>query len=72
MNPNSFVMEYHSTRGTQSMLNHNVISNNQLADWKETTEAVYEVDNHLNNYYECIIDAGDDKYTARRCSRLLQ
>ncbi len=54
------------------MLNHNVISSNQLADWKESTEAVYEVDNHLNNYYECIIDAGDDTYTARRCSRLNQ
>ena len=54
------------------MLNHNVISSNQLADWKQNNESVYEVDNSLNNYYECIIDAGDDKYTARRCSRLLQ
>ena len=54
------------------MLNHNVISRNQLADWKETTESVYDVDNYLNNYYECIIDAGDDTYTARRCSRLIQ
>ena len=54
------------------MLNHNVISSNQLADWKETTESVYDVDNYLNNYYECLIDAGDDTYTARRCSRLIQ
>ena len=54
------------------MLNHNVISSNQLADWKDTIGSVHEVDNQLNNYYECLIECDESQAICKRiCKEVL-
>ena len=59
-------------RGATSMLNHNIISSNQLADWKDTIGSVYEVDNQLNNYYECLIECDESQAICKRiCKEVL-
>ena len=63
-------IQLNNKRG-QFMLNHNIISFNQLADWKETTEQVQDTDDKLNNYYECLIHFADDKNATRICSSIL-
>jgi hypothetical protein len=60
------------SRGATSMLNHNIISSNQLADWKDTIGSVYEVDNQLNNYYECLIECDESQAICKRiCKEVL-
>jgi len=55
---------------------HNLVSYNQLAEWRHFENTV---NNHneemdlINDYYNCLIECDDDRGTCKRiCRRILQ
>ena len=55
---------------------HNLISFNQLAEWKHFEETLDKCNDELdliNDYYNCLIECDDDQVTCKRvCRRILQ
>lgn len=54
---------------------HNLISYNQLDEWRHFEETVDQLETELdliNDYYECLIECSDDQATCKRiCRRIL-
>ena len=51
---------------------HNLISFNQLAEWKHFEETIDKFDEEqdlLNDYYSCLIEGDDDQATCKRICR---
>jgi len=51
---------------------HNLISFNQLAEWKHFEETIDKFDEEqdlLNDYYSCLIECDDDQATCKRICR---
>ena len=55
---------------------HNLISFNQLAEWKhfeETLDKCNDEMNLINDYYNCLIECNDDQVACKRiCRRILE
>ena len=59
---------------------HNIISNNQLAGWKQsidhlatTLEDISDQSDVLNDYYNCLIECDDSQHICKRiCSSVLK
>jgi len=55
---------------------HNLVSYNQLAEWRhfeETVDKHNEEIDLINDYYNCLIECDDDQGTCKRiCRRILQ
>ena len=50
---------------------HNLVSYNQLAGWKASTEEVEEIDHEsaINDYFQCLTECDDNANACRRiCS----
>jgi len=54
-------------------MHHNILSSNQLAEWKhfETEDASLELDK-MNDYYNCMIDAEETHSDKRICYHILE
>ena len=54
-------------------MRHNILSSNQLAEWKhfETEDASYKLD-QMNDYSNCMIDAEETHSEKRICTEILQ
>ena len=54
---------------------HNIISRNQLAEWRQfecTIDRCNEELNLVNDYFDCLIECDDDQATCKRiCRRIL-
>lgn len=54
---------------------HNLISYNQLATWKhleKTIDSYVDQEELINDYYQCLIECGDDKSECKRiCKAIL-
>jgi len=51
---------------------HNLISHNQLDEWRHFEETVDQMETELdliNDYYECLIECTDDQPTCKRVCR---
>ena len=53
-------------------MHHNILSSNQLAEWKhfEDPESSSELD-QMNDYYNCMIDAEETHSDKRICTEIL-
>ena len=55
---------------------HNLISHNQMAEWKNFEKTVDRCNDELdliNDYYNCLIECPEDQGTCKRiCKRILQ
>ena len=53
-------------------MHHNILSSNQLAEWKhfETEDASYKLD-QIDDYYNCMIDAEATHSDKRICTEIL-
>ena len=52
---------------------HNLVSYNQLAGWKSSTEEIEEVDHEsaINDYFQCLTECDDNSSVCRRlCSEV--
>ena len=51
---------------------HNILSRNQLDEWRHFEETVDDLEselNRINDYYECLIECDDDQDTCKRICR---
>jgi len=51
---------------------HNLVSYNQLAEWKHFAESVDRCNNELdlvNDYFNCLIECDEDQQTCKRICR---
>jgi hypothetical protein len=52
-------------------MSHNLMSQNQLADWHVSDE-VLEMDEKINDYYDCLIECEDEASSCKRiCKEIL-
>lgn len=52
-------------------MSHNLLSQNQLADWhvSDDTDHVQEMDEKINDYYDCLIECEDETSSCKRICR---
>ncbi len=58
---------------------HNILSHNQLADWKQSVERLthtldrtMEESDALNDYYDCLIECDENQQTCKKiCKSIL-
>ena len=54
---------------------HNITSRNQLDEWRHFEDTIDEMDiemQKMNDYYECLIECGDDQASCKRiCKEIL-
>ena len=57
---------------------HNLISYNQLADWKQSVESLNvnldklnDQSDLLNDYYNCLIECPDDQQACKRICKII-
>ncbi len=51
---------------------HNLVSFNQLAEWKHLEKANPEDVTKVSDYYSCIIENSGDRQAKKMCKRLLE
>ena len=59
-------IKINNTEHTEVFMQHNLVSYNQLAGSYEDPH-----DQKLTEYYECLIESGDDHHSKRICSEVL-
>ena len=60
-----------TSKGGLNLMSHNLMSQNQLADWHVSDE-VLEMDEKINDYYDCLIECEDEASSCKRiCKEIL-
>ena len=61
------------SKGGLIQMSHNLMSQNQLADWHVSDDThVQEMDDKINDYYDCLIECEDETSSCKRiCKEIL-
>ena len=52
---------------------HNIISQNQMAEWNHIDIRYNDTDDAISEYFDCIIECADDQPTCKRiCNDILR